>query len=178
MANLLQVGGVAGGVAAFTVDDTGALTLLDSSGVTILSISAAGLLTALALTATGNVALGNAATDTIDVTGALSVTGLMAFTAQTITVDGNETLTYGTPTGSETKVTSNVLLMNNTSGSSKDVTMPATAGLANRLVFVFNVSATAVVIKSAAASTLATIAAGKGIILGSDGSGIGVIAGA
>ena len=185
MPNILQrVGGVGAVAAEFTVNDDGSMVIKDATGATIFSLSAAGALTLLAglavtaLTATGNVALGNASTDTIGVTGALTVTGLMAFTAQTITVDGNEVLTYGTPGAGETLVTSNVLLCNNTSGSSKDVTLPATAGLANRIIFIFNVSAQNVVILDAAASTLATITAGKGIILGSNGTGIGVIAGA
>jgi len=45
MPNLFQTGGVAGSSASFTVEDTGALTLTDSSGATILAVSSAGKLT-------------------------------------------------------------------------------------------------------------------------------------
>lgn len=45
MPNLISVGGVAGAQASFSVDDTGALTVTDASGATILTLSAAGVLT-------------------------------------------------------------------------------------------------------------------------------------
>lgn len=45
MGNLLQSGGVAGLPASFSVDDTGALTLVNSSGTAIFSVSAAGVVT-------------------------------------------------------------------------------------------------------------------------------------
>lgn len=45
MPNLFQTGGVAGSSASFTVDDAGALTLVNSSGATILAVSSAGKLT-------------------------------------------------------------------------------------------------------------------------------------
>lgn len=45
MGNLTKVGGVAGASASFAVDDTGALSVTDTSGSTIFAVSATGVVT-------------------------------------------------------------------------------------------------------------------------------------
>ena len=95
-----------------------------------------------------------------------------------VTVAANHTLVFGTAGPNQTTLTSNVVLFSNNTGGSLDCTLPATADIAGVPLHMINVGADAVVIKDASASTVVTLASGKGAIVHSNGTNCAAIAGA
>lgn len=181
---IFQAGGVAGLSTKIAVNDDGSMTVTDATGAALFTLSSAGALTLAAglaltsITATGNVALGNATSDAHSITGTVARNGLDTVTVQTVTVDGAETLVIGTPSAGQTQITSNWIALNNTAGSSQNVTLDSAANLSGKYLLMVNVSANDCVIKDSGGTTLATLTSGKGALFVSNGTGIGKVVGA
>ena len=129
---------------------------------------------------TGALTAGDSATgDAHSITGALALSGLITGTIQTITVADNTTLiATGTAGANQALLAQNLIAANNTAGASKNLTLPAASAWSGKLLLIINVSANDVVVKDSGATTLATLTAGKGVIVMSNGSGVGRIVGA
>jgi len=177
----VAVTGVAGAAASFaSAAISGALTVGTTLGVTgaatfASTVGITGATTVTSLTATGNVALGNATSDAHSITGTLARNGVDTVTIQTVTVDGAETLVVGTPSAGQTQITSNWIALNNTAGSSQNVTLDSAANLSGKILWIFNVSANNCVIKESGGTTIATLTAGQGAQIVSNGTGYGHI---
>lgn len=157
------------GAATFgsTVGITGAATVGGTLGVT-------GATTVTSITATGNATLGNSATaDAHSITGTLALNGLVTNAIQTITVADNTTIiASGSPGANQALLSQNLIAANNTSGVSKNLTLPAASEWSGKILFIANVSANDVVVKDSGGTTLATLTAGLAVMVVSNGTGV------
>lgn len=96
----------------------------------------------------------------------------------TATIAANHTLVFGTAGANQTALTSNVVFLNNTSGSSKNLTTPALSDLQGVPLFLVSLGGSEVVVKEPGGGTVATIAAGKAAAVFTDGTNGGAIVGA
>ena len=94
----------------------------------------------------------------------------------TATITANHALVFGTAGANETAMTSNVVFLNNTSGSSKDVSLPTASDCVGVPIILVSLGGSSCVIKSGG-NTLGTIAAGKAGIAYTDGSSGGLLLG-
>lgn len=86
MADLFKTGGTAGISAYMAVSDTGALTVSDGTSTTTLTPG--GAIATVDLTATGNTTLGNAAADTVTVTGHMDIDSDRTTAGSGLDIDG------------------------------------------------------------------------------------------
>lgn len=96
----------------------------------------------------------------------------------TATVAANHTLVFGTAGANQTALTSNVVFLNNTSGSSKNLTLPALSDCQGVPIFLVSLGGSEVVVKEPGGGTVATIAAGKAAAVFTDGTNGGALVGA
>ena len=89
----------------------------------------------------------------------------------TVTIAANHTLVVGTAGANQTQIAGNVYYLDNTSGSSKNLTLPAYSLLTDEPMVFLNGSANDVVIKDSAASAIVTATAGKITMVFNNGSG-------
>ena len=89
----------------------------------------------------------------------------------TVTIAANHTLVVATAGANQTQIAGNTYYLNNTSGSSKDLTLPAYSLLTDEPMVFLNGSANDVVIKDSAASAVVTATAGKITMVFNNGQG-------
>ena len=89
----------------------------------------------------------------------------------TVTIAANHTLVVGTPAANQTQIAGNIYYLDNTSGSSKNLTLPAYSVLTDEPMVFLNGSGNDVVILDSAASTIVTATAGKITMVFNNGSG-------
>lgn len=89
----------------------------------------------------------------------------------TVTIAANHTLVVGTAGANQTQIAGNVYYLDNTSGSSKNLTLPAYSLLTDEPMVFLNGSANDVVIKDSAATDIVTATAGKITLVFNNGSG-------
>jgi hypothetical protein len=96
----------------------------------------------------------------------------------TATIAADHTLVLGTAAANQTKLTGQVVLLNNTSGATKNLTLPSWASIANVPIDFINISANDVALLDSTGGAAGTVAAGKGAMLRNNGTIGGAILGA
>lgn len=90
-----------------------------------------------------------------------------------ISISANHTLVFGTAGANQTALTSNIVFVTNTSGSSKNVILPALTDLADVPLFIFAASGDIVVKQADGTTTICTILSGKAAMISTDGASVG-----
>lgn len=175
-----------------TLDDGVSTATLTRSILTTLAALAAGAWdVSAALTGAAYVALGGNLASALDFKqGATSYLKLVTTTnaarvklgvlradadAVTVTIAANHTLVLGTAGANQTRLTGQVLFLNNTSGSSKDLTFPAWSTIANIPIHAVNIGSDSVVLKDSGGNGIGTIASGKGGVVLNNGTAGGAL---
>ena len=96
----------------------------------------------------------------------------------TATIAADHTLVLGTAAANQTKLTGQVVLLNNTSGASKNLTLPSWASIANVPIDFINISGNDVALLDSTGGAAGTVAAGKGAMVRNNGTVGGAILGA
>lgn len=204
MADVFKQGGSAGQAAYVAVDDAGSLVVSDGSTTRTLTQAVLGGLANISayvidwsaattgaayfslasnLAAAWKLRVGSTDLLTaITTTDKIRVRANVPFTlpapVSVNVTSANKTLVFGATAGNNVALTSNLIVVENTSGASKDVTLPAIADLAGLVLFVFVGGNEGAVVKDSGGSAIVTISANKGAVIFNDGTNFGFIAGA
>ena len=157
---------------------TSFLRYLSLAGATLFEIAADGAITtAGALSAVGGTFTGAVAAASASVTGALSVGGLATVTPQTIAMGANNKtlITTGTPGANQVLITNNVMAVSCT-GATRTLTFPAASATTGKIFVILNAGGESVDVSIDGGPV--TVAAGKGLLICSNGAGYGRLAGA